>query len=101
MNVTDCRVFRHEMPLPPYGFRDRIIDWVQYVENLAHTRVDVPALQFCARRVDREPLPFEFRKVEVAADLFRRLGNPLELLASNDLLSWSIEDQECGMRQLQ
>src|SRR4051794_258107 len=54
MDRTKRLVLRTQIPFPYDVIRQRILDRIEYVEDLAHTRVHVPALHLRVRWVDRE-----------------------------------------------
>ena len=56
---TQRLVFGYQVPFPQKRFRQRLLDGVEHVDHLTHTRIDVPALHFGAGGVDREEFALE------------------------------------------
>ena len=61
VNRPQCGILRHQIVLSDKGFRKWLRYRVENVEDLPHAGVDIPALQFCTGRVDREEVSFEHR----------------------------------------
>ena len=99
VDVAQRPVLRRQRPPIQQLLRQRVLDRIQHVENLAHAGVDVPALHLGTRRIDREVVPFERRDELGLVTGVHRLGHPCKRFGALPG-TFSLEQQEPRVGEL-